>query len=271
MLRKLIKYDIKSNIKIIAGTYSFITLFSILHLIMYKLSAAYPLAVQWGLLEKFTFIFHILGIGVGFGITLVACVLYFRKNMFKDEGYLTHTLPASEGTIFTSKYLSTVILFLINIAGAYITIAISTGKVFWCGTILREIAESMKESGFNTMNIWLVTASMIVGGLFAIIQMFGAITIGYSVAKKMNKDIMSFIVYFAGYIIMQGISIGIIAVCAVRRGMVTQILNNEASDISALSVYMSDVLCGSLVLMIVMAVFCYFISVHLLNKKLNLD
>lgn len=271
MLRKLIKYDIKSNIKIIAGTYSFITLLAVFHLIMYKLSAAYPGAVQWGLLEKFTFMFQILGIGVGFGITLVACVLYFRKNMFKDEGYLTHTLPAGEAVIFTGKYLSTVILFLINIAGAYITMAVSTGKLFWCGTILKEITESMKESGFNTMNIWLVMASMIAGAFCAISQIFGAITIGYSAGKKMSKDILSFIVYFAGYIVMQGISIGIVAVCAVRRGMVTQVINNETSDIVALSNYIGDVLSANLVLMAVLTILYYVVSVYLLDKKLNLD
>ena len=46
MLKKLIKHDVKSNIKVIAGAYSLITLFAILHLIMEKLYKAYPGAVQ---------------------------------------------------------------------------------------------------------------------------------------------------------------------------------------------------------------------------------
>ena len=62
MLRKLIKYDIKSNIKIVAGTYSFILLLAILHLIMDKLTKIYPGAIQWMALEELTFVLHILGI-----------------------------------------------------------------------------------------------------------------------------------------------------------------------------------------------------------------
>ena len=52
MLKKLIKHDVKSNIKVIAGAYSLITLFAILHLIMEKLYKAYPGAVQWSVLEN---------------------------------------------------------------------------------------------------------------------------------------------------------------------------------------------------------------------------
>ena len=56
MLKKLIKYDIKANIKVVAGTYSFITLLAVLHLIMDKLFKANPDAVQWLYIEKITFI-----------------------------------------------------------------------------------------------------------------------------------------------------------------------------------------------------------------------
>ena len=180
MLRKLIKYDIKSNIKIVAGTYSFILLLAILHLIMDKLTKIYPGAIQWMALEELTFVLHILGIAAGFGVTMVACVLHFRKNMFKDEGYLTHTLPVSEGEIFTGKFLSTLILFLVNVAGTYITVAVSTGKLSWCFTILKKMTESMRESGFDTVCMWLTAASLTVGMVYGISQIFGAITIGYS-------------------------------------------------------------------------------------------
>lgn len=59
MLRKLIKYDIKSNIKIVAGTYSFILLLAMLHLIMDKFTKIYPGAIQWMALEELTFVLHI--------------------------------------------------------------------------------------------------------------------------------------------------------------------------------------------------------------------
>ena len=76
MLKKLIEHDVKSNIKVIAGAYSLITLFAILHLIMEKLYKAYPGAVQWSVLENILFILHILSVGAGFAITIITSVLY---------------------------------------------------------------------------------------------------------------------------------------------------------------------------------------------------
>ena len=265
MLRKLIKYDIKSNIKIVAGTYSFILLLAMLHLIMDKFTKIYPGAIQWMALEELTFVLHILGIAAGFGVTMVACVLHFRKNMFK--GYLTHTLPVSEGEIFTGKFLSALILFLVNVAGTYITVAVSTGKLSWCFTILKKMTESMRESGFDTACMWLTAASLTVGMVYGISQIFGAITIGYSFGKKMNKDILSFIVYFAGYLIMQMISIVLLAVVSVSRGFV----GADVTNVVNIGGYVKDVISGSLVIMIVMTVVYYAVSVFLLNRKLNLD
>ena len=267
MLRKLIKYDIKSNIKIVAGTYSFILLLAMLHLIMDKFTKIYPGAIQWMALEELTFVLHILRIAAGFGVTMVACVLHFRKNMFKDEGYLTHTLPVSEGEIFTGKFLSALILFLVNVAGTYITVAVSTGKLSWCFTILKKMTESMRESGFDTACMWLTAASLTVGMVYGISQIFGAITIGYSFGKKMNKDILSFIVYFAGYLIMQMISIVLLAVVSVSRGFV----GADVTNVDNIGGYVKDVISGSLVIMIVMTVVYYAVSVFLLNRKLNLD
>lgn len=267
MLRKLIKYDIKSNIKIVAGTYSFILLLAILHLIMDKLTRIYPGAIQWMALEELTFVLHILGIAAGFGVTMVACVLHFRKNMFKDEGYLTHTLPVSGGEIFTGKFLSTLILFLVNVAGTYITVAVSTGKLSWCFIIMKRMSESMRESGFDTACLWITALALAVGMVYGISQIFGAITIGYTFGKKMNKDILSFIVYFAGYLIMQIISIVMLAAVSVSKGFV----GADITDIVNIGTYVKDVLSGSLVITIVMTVVYYAVSVFLLNRKLNLD
>ena len=272
MLKKLIKHDVKSNIKVIAGAYSLITLFAILHLIMEKLYKAYPWAVQWSVLENILFILHILSVGAGFAITIITSVLYYRKSMFKDESYLTHTLPVSETMIFTSKYLSALILFIINIVGAYITMSISVGSPLWCIKFIKGFADGMKESGFTILSQWLVVISLVVGALYGISQLFGSITIGYSFGKKMNKDVCSFLTYFIGYVVMQVFSIAFVVIAAAGRGMMTKLVESaEAPDMGVLNACISDVLIGSIILMIVMMIFYCGMSVYLLNKKLNVD
>ena len=129
-----------------------ITLFAILHLIMEKLYKAYPGAVQWIVLENILFILHILSVGAGFPwLMIITSVLYYRKSMFKDESYLTHT-SVSETMIFTSKYLSALILFIINIVGPYITMSISVGSPLWCIKFIKGFADGMKESGFTILS-----------------------------------------------------------------------------------------------------------------------
>lgn len=130
-----------------------------------------------------------------------------------------------------------------------------------------KMTESMRESGFDTACMWLTAASMTVGMVYGISQIFVAITIGYSFGKKMNKDILSFIVYFACYLIMQMISIVLLAVVSVSRGFVGADVNNVVN----IGGYVKDVISGSLVIMIVMTVVYYALSVFLLNRKLNLD
>lgn len=83
----------------------------------------------------------------------------------------------------------------------------------------------------------------------------------------MNKDILSFVVYFACYLIMQMISIVLLAAVSVSKGFV----GTDTTDIVNVGAYVKDVLSGSLVIMIVMTVVYYAVSVFLLNRKLNLD
>ena len=54
--------------------------------------------------------------------------------------------------------------------------------------------------------------------------------------------------------------------------MMTQLVESaEAPDMGVLNAYISDVLIGSIILMIVMMTFYCGMSVYLLNKKLNVD
>ena len=71
---------------------------------------------------------------------------------------------------------------------------------------------------------------------------------------------------------MQVFSIAFVVIAAAGRGMMTQLVESaEAPDMGVLNAYISDVLIGSIILMIVMMTFYCGMSVYLLNKKLNVD
>lgn len=59
--------------------------------------------------------------------TLMRCWVRFIRNIYKDESYLTHTLPVKSETIFLSKVLSGIILMLISFTIIFICIVIAYG------------------------------------------------------------------------------------------------------------------------------------------------
>ncbi len=49
----------------------------------------------------------------------------FIQNIYKDESYLTHTLPVEKNTIFLSKFLSAIITCLVSLIVIAVCVLIS--------------------------------------------------------------------------------------------------------------------------------------------------
>ena len=59
--------------------------------------------------------------------SLMRCWVRFIRNIYKDESYLTHTLPVKNGTIFLSKVLTGIILMLLSFTIIFACIVIAYG------------------------------------------------------------------------------------------------------------------------------------------------
>ena len=46
--------------------------------------------------------------------TMMRSWIRFRDSIYKDESYLTHTLPVTKNNIYNSKFLQTLIFFVIS-------------------------------------------------------------------------------------------------------------------------------------------------------------
>lgn len=105
MLGKLLKYDLKWIYKLISVFYLLALVFSLFSRIFNSIDNS--------------LLFNIVGsICNGFAIammfsclinTLMRSWVRFVRNVYKDESYLTHTLPVSKKDIFLSKVISAVI------------------------------------------------------------------------------------------------------------------------------------------------------------------
>ena len=120
MLGKLLKYDLKWTYKGVIVFYILSIVFSIIGRLFSEIDNS--------------LIFNVLGqICIGAAVSMVVNVLInnfirvwvrFIRNCYKDESYLTHTLPVSKKTIFLSKVLSAIITMITSAVIIVVCLAI---------------------------------------------------------------------------------------------------------------------------------------------------
>ena len=110
MLNKLLKYDLKYMIKNMSIFYILAIFFAITTRILFNI-------------EQSVIISIIAQISVGCMFAMVANILIntvmrswarFRDSLYKDEAYLTHTLPVNKNELYNSKLIQTFIFFFIG-------------------------------------------------------------------------------------------------------------------------------------------------------------
>ena len=105
MLGKVLKYDLKWVYKVVVVFYILAFIFSVIGRALSAIenSVVFSVAAQ---------------IAFGFAISMMASSLInclmrlwarFIRNLYKDESYLTHTLPVPKKTIYASKVISTLV------------------------------------------------------------------------------------------------------------------------------------------------------------------
>lgn len=123
MLNKLLKYDLKYMIKNMTIFYILSIFFAILTRILFNMNQSV--------------IIKIIGqISVGCMFSMIVSTLIntmmrswvrFRDSLYKDEAYLTHTLPVTKNELYNSKFIQTLIFYFIS----FIVILISLFIVYY--------------------------------------------------------------------------------------------------------------------------------------------
>ena len=108
MLGKLLKYDLKWIYKLVIVFYALAFIFSLFSRMFLSIGDS----LLWSILSKISS-----GIAVSMLVssiinTLMRSWVRFVRNIYKDEGYLTNTLPVSKRDIYLSKVLSSIIIML---------------------------------------------------------------------------------------------------------------------------------------------------------------
>ena len=193
----------------------------------------------------------------------VILLIRFYKNKFTDEGYLTFTLPVSTNHIFLSSALN---MLIWNLTALIVVLLCAVVMVF-IGTSglntedLQSIVDNFGLDFSMTSENWLGALASVVSAVYSVILSMTCLTLGATKARK-HKILSAFGFY---YLILIGM------------GILESFLNTAAYLSSLMDpedIYQQMMVEATIIPMIVQMVLIvggYFLSTHLMRRKLNLN
>ena len=107
-------------------------------------------------------------------VTLMATIGEFRKSMFGDRGYLTHTLPVKAPTLLFSKWLTCI--FWITVSYAVVFLCLWLIYYYWTGESSTEaliyILQSLPDVGLPAEDIMVKTVLLIAVKILLLLWVF---------------------------------------------------------------------------------------------------
>lgn len=263
MLGKLLKYDLKWNNKALIVFYILSIIFALLTRIFFSIENSFVLNIVAQVCSGVT-ISMIINILINNILRLWA---RFVRNTYKDEAYLTHTLPVKKETIYASRFLSALITMFVSIVIIAVSIAIayySKENLQVVKTLLMPVAEMYDSTVLKLL--FIVVFVLFLEMLFMLQIGYTGIILGNK--KNNNKMVYSIIFGFICYMATQALILIILFVIGIfnKEVMNMFVTNNIVSvDIIKTVLYIAVAIYSSLI------VIYYYINVKLLKKGVNVD
>ena len=257
MLRKLLKYDLKYMIKNMS--------------VFYILAIFFATTTRiFNSIEQTIIVSVISNISVGCFFAMLANILIntmmrswirFRDFIYKDEAYLTHTLPVSKNAIYDSKFFQTLIFFIVSFIVIIIGLFIAYyTKERWI--LLGEFINSITTGLDFNATLFVISFLTIV-----FLEIFNAIQCGFLgmiLGHKKNNNKMAFSVGFgfAAYLLAQSLVLALIYIVG--------LFNESIMDLFKNTILLDT---GSFKLLVILSIGIYILIITLMNiickKELN--
>ena len=276
MLRKLYKYDLKSVSLLLVILHAVLLVYTVIGRIGIFIAERAQAFVSpeasrlWGIAGAFYivgFILFILAIVIA---TVVYLAVRIQKNLFSDEGYLTHTLPVKPTQILWSKVFVIWTWSVID----FICVAISIFTLITYKDTLPEILKGVSTlfgtlfGSFGFTN-WLEEVMTLLAGLTQYFGFYPMLLLFAMCLGNLFKShkVMGTILSFFGLNIILGFLNTMITFFI--PGLSPFMQTNLTQD--NLSVYSSRLMIFTLVWNVLFSIIFFVGSQYILTKKLNLD
>jgi len=188
-------------------------------------------------------------------------------NAYKDESYLTHTLPVSKKTIYLSKFLSSIITLFTS----SIVIIVSLFIAYYSKENLQFLKDSL--TFIATIYDSTMIKMLLVVGIIFFLEMLYLVQVGYLGIivgyKSNNNKLISSIIYgFVFYTVSQIILVLIMLVFGIFNSDIMNLfITNEAPSIDVFK----GIMYFGIFLYILLIISYYIICVKLFKKGVNVE
>lgn len=275
MLRKLMKYEIKSCGRIFFPFYIVVLVFSIIASVFINLdSYEHDFSILYLLGAVAIFVLFVAAIV----LTIVIIIQRFNKSLLEDEGYLMFTIPVSEKKLVLSKLLTALLFIVLTIIVAIISISMvslvsiyKVSAIVNAGNILDQIS-----NGFNNYlgGIIYYAVSGLVGYAVFILTIYLALTIAHLPSLSKHKVLSTLGALIVISIIENTIAGALeLLMSNPKLEMIaeTDILGYSFNEIFNLVFSIGNYEIIMLLINLAIVVALFFATTILLEKKLNLE
>lgn len=262
MLNKILKYDLKRMGKSLLPLYAGLI---ILALVLKTMDFITNNFSAFKFAYNIMFIFFIIAIIGGLFYTFSISIIHYYKNLYSDEGYLTHTLPVSKSNLLISKILSSIMYIIVSVIISLISLIIVLGYNEITNPIknILEFFSTCADTKISTISI-ILTLIILLGYIFYILMVFAGISLGNNHNK--NKITFSIIYTVVLYYISQIISVLALGIMILINPDITSQLDQAIPD----KQYLYEIISLSIGLNIILILAYYLICYNRL-KNLNLS
>lgn len=260
MLGKVLKYDLKALCRYLIPLYAVLFGLGIMIRLLGFFDNVSIIAIICGLMIVALVVLSCLS----FVLNGIFSVKYYLENLFKDEGYLTHTLPVKKGTLLFSKVLASLVTFSMTA----LVLIISLIVAFYQKGLFVEVVKVLNLSIYG-MSVYEFLLFMIVYGVIGyvatILMVYAAIAIGYS--RSSNKLVSSVVWGLIFYFVMEFLYLGLLGIIMIINPTFISNLDNSVF-------MMKDLIAFFSIFMVFTALIggvYYYISYRFMDKKLNLE
>ena len=191
----------------------------------------------------------------------------FVRNVYKDESYLTHTLPVTKQEIFASKVIAAIVSTFTSMLVIIVCLFIcyySEANMETLKTLLELAATTYNTTVFKLLLLIMIVIFLEI--VYVLLIGYVGIILGHKSNK--NKMVKSIVLSFILYFVFQGLTLGFIALYGLFNPEVMNLLNT--TDIVNVDAIKSVMYVG-IGIYVVYAIVFYVLGLVQLKKGVNVE